>query len=91
MSVGAVATPAEELERIARDFPMRDGRGNVTGFYVYRRGLNPGREAGPFATIEEAETARDAVKSLDALDIVCGHVFTSRGTIVRDGNRAGTN
>ncbi len=91
MSAGTIATPAEELERIARDFPMRDGRGNVTGFYVYRRGINSGRESGPFATIEEAQGARDAVTGLDPLDIVCGYVFTSRGTIVRDGDRAATN
>ncbi|MCZ4066448.1 hypothetical protein O1W71_02040 [Microbacterium sp. H37-C3] len=79
----AGATPTEELESIARAFPMRDGRGYVTGYYVYRRGINSGREAGPFATLEEAETARDAVSTMDTLDIVCGHVFTSRGTIVR--------
>lgn len=84
-------TPADELASIAATFPMRDGRGNVTGFYVYRRGINSGREAGPFPTIEEAEEARDASTSLAVLDIVCGYVFTSRGTIVRaeDGSMAG--
>jgi hypothetical protein len=76
-------TPAGELADIARAFPMRDGRGYVTAFYVYRRGVNSGREAGPFATMAEAETARDAAATLDTLAIVCGHVFTSRGTIVR--------
>lgn len=80
-------TPADELATIAATFPMRDRRGSVTGFYMYRRGINSGREAGPFPTIAEAEAARDASTSLDALDIVCGHVFTSRGTIVRENER----
>lgn len=76
-------TPIAELERIAREFPGRDSRGYVTGFYVYRRGINSGRAAGPFPTIDAAEVARAELVTLDPLDIVAGHVFTARGTIVR--------
>jgi hypothetical protein len=77
------ATPVAELERIASEYPSRDGRGYVTGFYVVRRGLHSGTEAGPFATMEAAETARSEAVTLDVLAIICGHVFTERGTIVR--------
>jgi hypothetical protein len=54
----------------------------VTGHYVYARGVNSRRVSGPHATLEDARAARDAAVTLDALDVVCGHVFTSRGTIV---------
>ncbi|RUQ07008.1 hypothetical protein D8M34_05930 [Microbacterium sp. HSID17254] len=79
-------SPAE-LADIAARYPGRDGRGNVSAFYVYARGLNPRAMGGPHATISDAEKARDEVAKtcMDALDIVCGHVFTSRGTIVRAG------
>ncbi len=74
----------EELERIAREFPMRDRRGNVTGFYVYARRVDSQRVAGPFATQEEAEAARKGLVTAEGLDIICGHVFTDWGTIVRE-------
>lgn len=78
---------ANELEAIAAKFPGRDGRGYVTAFYVYARGINSRRISGPHATMSDAETAREADRKtcMDALDIVCGHVFTTRGTIVKAG------
>lgn len=74
-----------ELAAIAEAFPMRDSRGYVTAFYVYARGINSRRVSGPHATLEDAEAARDSTQTLDVLAIICGHVFTERGTIVRAG------
>ena len=53
---------------------------------VWARG-EPSRWENRYATMSDAEKARDEVAKtcMDALDIVCGHVFTSRGTIVRAG------
>lgn len=80
-----MASTVAELEAIASKFPGRDSRGYVTAFYVYARGINSREISGPHATMSDAETAREADRKtcMDALDIVCGHVFTSRGTIVR--------
>ena len=76
-----------DLEAIATQYPMRDSRGYVTAFYVYARGINSREVSGPHATMSDAETAREADRTtcMDALDIVCGHVFTARGTIVKAG------
>lgn len=80
-----MSTPIAELEAIAATYPGRDSRGYVTAFYVYARGINSRAMSGPHATMTDAETARaeDRKTCMDALDIICGHVFTSRGTIVR--------
>lgn len=78
----AGATPWGELQTIGDTYPGRDSHGYVTGYYVYARGVNSRRVSGPHATLEDAHAARDAAVTLDPLDIVCGHVFTSRGTIV---------
>ncbi|WP_295102901.1 hypothetical protein [uncultured Microbacterium sp.] len=80
-----MASTVAELEALASKFPGRDSRGYVTAFYVYARGINSRRISGPHATMEEAEEARDYGKCLDVLDIVCGHVFTERGTIIHAG------
>ncbi|MDQ1113948.1 hypothetical protein QE418_003396 [Microbacterium testaceum] len=79
----ANAWAADEAGGIARAFPGRNRRGYVIGYYVYRRGVSSEQVAGPFATVVEAEAARDGVTSMDRLDVIAGLVFTSRGTIVR--------
>lgn len=82
-----VTSSREELEEIATRYSGRDAQGYVTAFYVYARGINSRRISGPHATMSDAETARETDRKtcMDALDIVCGHVFTARGTIVRAG------
>jgi hypothetical protein len=75
-------TNTEYLQSIADNFPARDSRGYVVGFYVYAGfGVQQKREAGPFPT--EAEAAEWAGKVLDGR-VLCGHVFTASGKIVRD-------
>lgn len=72
----------EYLESIAANFPARDSRGYVVGFYVYAGyGVSQKRESGPFPT--EAEAAEWAAKVMEG-HVVCGHVFTASGKIVRD-------
>lgn len=72
----------EYLESLATAFPGRDSKGYVIGYYVYGGyGAAQKREAGPFATVAEAQFWADRV--LDG-QVVCGHVFTTKGKIVRD-------
>ena len=74
-------TNTEYLESLATNFPARDSRGYVTGFYVYAGfGVHQKREAGPFPT--EAEAQGWADKVLDGR-VLCGYVFTASGKVVR--------
>lgn len=75
-------TTTEYLESIAANFPARDSRGYVVGFYVYAGyGVSMKRESGPFPT--ETEALEWAGKVMEG-HVVCGHVFTASGKIVRD-------
>ena len=76
-----MTTTTEYLESLAATFPARDSHGYVVGFYVYGGyGVAQKREAGPFATEAEAQTWADKV--LDGR-VLCGHVFTATGKVVR--------
>lgn len=70
-----------ELEAIAAKYPARDSHGYVIAFY----NCHPleGRQSGPHVTIDDAEEAKRHL-DLGPYNTVCGHVFTSRGTIVRE-------
>lgn len=69
-----------ELEALAQKYPERDSRGYVIGFYNYAPMGE--RESGPHATIAEAEEAQRGL-GIGPYSIICGHIFTSRGKIVR--------
>lgn len=80
MTTTAAQTTTGYLQSIAENFPARDSRGYVVGFYVYAGyGVAQKRESGPFPT--EAEAVEWAGAVLDG-HVVCGHVFTASGKIV---------
>lgn len=70
-----------ELEALAQKYPERDSRGYIIGFYNYAPMGE--RESGPHATIAEAEDAQRGL-GIGPYNIICGHIFTSRGTIIRE-------
>lgn len=70
-----------ELEALAQKYPERDWRGYIIGFYNYAPMGE--RESGPHATAEEAKEAQRGL-GVGPYNILCGHVFTSRGTIIRE-------
>jgi len=80
LAMTTTQTTQQYLGSIADNFPARDSRGYVVGFYVYAGyGVAQKRESGPFPT--EAEAAEWAGKVV-AGRVVCGHVFTATGKIV---------
>lgn len=80
-AVPHVGEYAAYLQGLAEQFPGRDRRGYVVGFYVYAGyGVSETRESGPFPTQEEAQGRTDGV--LDG-HVVCGHVFTASGKIIQ--------
>lgn len=75
-------TKSEYLQALATSFTARDKHGYVVGYYVYSGYVAGGsREAGPFPT--QAEAAEWAEKVVEG-HVICGHVFTASGKIVKD-------
>lgn len=74
-------TTTEALEALAAAFPERDSIGYVIGHYVYDNGH---RIAGPFPTRDAAaEMVADHPRRDASWSIVCGHVATASGRLVR--------
>ena len=71
---------ANELVRLSETFTERDSRGYVLGFYNYTP--QGERVSGPHVTAEEAQEAQRGL-GLGPFNILCGHIFTSKGTIFR--------
>lgn len=68
-----------ELTTLAATYPERDSHGHIIGFYNYTP--EGGRVSGPHPTVDEALAAKRGLGP-DRHNMVCGHVFTSRGTVV---------
>lgn len=71
----------EYLASLANAFPARDSRGYVIGYYVYDKDR---RQAGPFATVEEANGVLEEVGSrFFGSQVIAGHVLTAKGRVIR--------
>lgn len=73
-----------EMQLLAAEYPERDEYGNVIGYWLYER---TDRISGPYPSRESAESKRNEVSAngmLSGYNVVTGHVFTSRGTFVRE-------
>lgn len=71
---------ANELVRLSEAFTGRDSRGYVVGFYNYTP--QGDRASGPHVTSDEAQAAQRGL-GLGPYNILCGPIFTSKGTIFR--------
>lgn len=70
-----------ELDRLARQFPLRDSRGYVIGVYVYEGyGARQSRHSGPYPDERAAQQVADHVPESS---LIVGHIFTSNGSIIR--------
>jgi hypothetical protein len=78
-------TRSEYLASLAANFPERDSRGYVIGYYLYAGAGRTERLAGPFATRAALEADKACAPLIKAGwgRVVVGHVFTASGHIVR--------